>query len=449
MATSGGTGAFYHGSIGTFSGTIYCDGVATTTPIADTNWHYYVMSGVNLGIWTELYINNYSGWHLNGTLDSFMIFNRALTLSEVSNLYNQSIYSVRAEGKYGSSILVEDSTTNTWTGNFTVYNNYSVPYSFTDTGEKYLGQPIYRLAMTVDDAHSSALSNFQTVCGSHGVYSPSSYTYLANTKYAASVYWRPINKPDTVMGVASNIGGWTQLTSEECTDGWKRFTTTRNGTVTTDKTDRIYFGFRCPSLALNETIYIDWCCPQLEAGKDSHTSYVYGSRVRGLVNYQNPLQGLTQGTISCWAKKSPLNIEGGTLLAIDNTVNANSSLTIDFYSASMRFFIYDDAGASHIITANVSTDNNWHMYTFTFNGNQINGYIDGISYGSTSYTAFTCNGMLRLCQRGNPDYSSSTLGNFSIDELRIDKVARTAEEIISWYIGSTPFFPRGNEKITL
>ena len=52
MATSGGTGGFYHSNIGS-SWEIFKDGVAggvgvAVIPFTDQNWHHYVIRNVNL-----------------------------------------------------------------------------------------------------------------------------------------------------------------------------------------------------------------------------------------------------------------------------------------------------------------------------------------------------------------------------------------------------------------
>jgi hypothetical protein len=36
-----------------------------------------------------------------------------------------------------------------------------------------------------------------------------------------------------------------------------------------------------------------------------------------------------------------------------------------------------------------------------------------------------------------------------IDELRIDNVARTQDEILAWYMSNNPFYPMGDERIVL
>jgi hypothetical protein len=180
---------------------------------------------------------------------------------------------------------------NLWTGGFYIYNNYGVPATLTQLSETYMGQPVYRLAMTVDDAHSSALANFQTSLFSHGVYG-GSLSWVTNTCYVSSVYWRPVNKPDTVFGgTASNTSGWIAGTNTKQADGWTRYYRWRTGEGVATKSDVVHHSFYCPSLQLNETIYIDVCCPQTEQGITYPTQYVYGSRPSGGLSTATNING--------------------------------------------------------------------------------------------------------------------------------------------------------------
>ena len=90
MATSGGTGAFYHSNIGSATKTIYRDGIVATNPLNDGKWHHYVMTGLDLHTWTKLYFNNYyhSTWHFRGKISDLRIYNTILTQTDITNLYS-------------------------------------------------------------------------------------------------------------------------------------------------------------------------------------------------------------------------------------------------------------------------------------------------------------------------------------------------------------------------
>jgi len=88
LATSGGTGNFYHSANTSGSRVIYKDGLIATAPAIDNNWHYYVISGVNLTLWTTLALNTYGGvWMYDGFLDDLRIYNAPLSASQIKQNY--------------------------------------------------------------------------------------------------------------------------------------------------------------------------------------------------------------------------------------------------------------------------------------------------------------------------------------------------------------------------
>jgi hypothetical protein len=48
---------------------------------------------------------------------------------------------------------------------------------------------------------------------------------------------------------------------------------------------------------------------------------------------------------------------------------------------------------------------------------------------------------------GDGGSSAGKACNGIIDELRIDNIARTDEEIQSWYIANQPFYPKGIHRL--
>jgi len=87
MAVS--TGSFYHSNAGSPI-TIYEDGVLVSTDDRDSTWHHYVAKGFNLTNWTALYISNYTSYQYNGLLSEIKIYNRPLTLTEITQNYNDT-----------------------------------------------------------------------------------------------------------------------------------------------------------------------------------------------------------------------------------------------------------------------------------------------------------------------------------------------------------------------
>lgn len=180
-----------------------------------------------------------------------------------------------------NGIAVEEDAVNIWNGNLGIYNNYTVPASLVKLDETYMEQPVYRLGMTVSDAKATYLSHFRTSLTAHGVVG-GSQSWVQDTKYASSIYWRPVNKEDVVFGgTASNTGGWITGPTEYLDDGWRRYTRYRTGAGVATKSDSVHHSFYCPSMQLNETVYIDVACPQTEKDRTFATSYTPSSRMSG------------------------------------------------------------------------------------------------------------------------------------------------------------------------
>jgi prepilin-type N-terminal cleavage/methylation domain-containing protein len=86
LMASHGTDNFYHNSAGGPI-TIYRDGVIATAPLADSAWHYYVATGVDLSMWTALTASNYSTYQYNGDIDDVRVYNRVLSVLEIMSIY--------------------------------------------------------------------------------------------------------------------------------------------------------------------------------------------------------------------------------------------------------------------------------------------------------------------------------------------------------------------------
>lgn len=189
MATSGGTGNFYHSNAGG-NKTIYVDGKVVLAPPSDNNWHHYVISGVNLSSWTTFLLNNYSNWHFKGAIDEIRLYNRALSYDEVRQLaeyapgpvayydFEEGVGNVIRDksgnqnnsvgwtgnpqwttGKYGSALSFDGSST-IRTPTLNLGNNFTVSYWMKPTTLYNYGDPIsagtsdgYYTFVTYADGH--------------------------------------------------------------------------------------------------------------------------------------------------------------------------------------------------------------------------------------------------------------------------------------------------------
>lgn len=295
-----------------------------------------------------------------------------------------------------NGISVEEAATNLWTGAFFVYNNYGVPATLVQLDETYNGQPVYRLGMTVTDAHASRLTDFRTNLNAHGVHG-GSMSWVQDTKYASSVYWRPVNKPDTIFGgTASNTAGWLTRPTEYLEDGWRKYTRYRTGAGVATRADSIHHSFCCPSLQLNETIYIDVACPQTEMNKVFTTTYTANTRGAGRIDLPFTLK--PPYSINVWHKATDvlsevISQQTSPMIFQMNGYYTNASISFWNYIKNLTVYVKGDTesgwsstGAHYPYTAS-NWENVEHMYTLVMvNNTTLDIYVDGVNRGRKTST---------------------------------------------------------------
>lgn len=85
----------------------YIDGVARSSGgIADTNWHFYVFTGVNLSSWSTfaLHCHGDDSWLYRGQIGDFRIYNTNLTQADIDELYHTSWQSNKIGASFVRSI---------------------------------------------------------------------------------------------------------------------------------------------------------------------------------------------------------------------------------------------------------------------------------------------------------------------------------------------------------
>jgi hypothetical protein len=198
----------------------------------------------------------------------------------------------------------------------------------------------------------------------------------------------------------------------------------------------------------NITMYV-WQ-PQFEQ-QPYKTSFVNGTRADGQLSYPISSLGMSpvEGTLSFWAKlpySLPYTSSAYQYLYMSTASGYAGDKSLNFWAQNNGYndriigshWVGTDNVANHlpITTSQVSNYNNggWNMYTITWkNPNGYKVYINGVLAGSAG------NGKTLR------PFDSTTLDikGMLLDELRIDGVERSAEEILSWYHSNFPFMPRG------
>jgi hypothetical protein len=406
--------------------------------------------------------NSHSGSSLILSNRIIPVDNNTVFLGHMDITANDVLYGIEPtsnistlrDGKFGGGIAVEEGTTNLWTGAYNIYNNYAsngqMTASLVALNETYMGATVYRLSMTPISAN--AVTSMQNDMWSHGVFG-SSRTYNSGNTYMASIYWRPVNKSDIVVGgTASNIAGWTDVGTYIQNDGWRRSVSKWYDIA--DRTDNKFWSFKNPSAVANETIMVDWVAPQIEQ-KLIATSYVNGTRGLGILKYPADYINSYEGTVSLWYKphypSSYVTAQSNSpkLLQIGDYYG-NSSITLWNFINSFTVYVKgnsDSGWSASKSIGSIFTQDEWIMITVTWKNTDWKIYKNGVLAGSFTSTQalgqIAGNNLYVGGDGGDGGSSKGVVANGTIDELRIDKIARTDEEIASWYISNQPFYPKG------
>lgn len=382
---------------------------------------------------------------------------------------------------------------------YSVYNNFSssgTTGSLIKLAERYNNCDVYRLTMTPNE---TSLSSFKTTLHGHGIYGFRK-VFSANTKYCFWILWRPVTHNDvSVGGVASNIGGWTEIPSQEWRDGWYIVGQKRTGNVTENKTDSIFTSFKCPSAESGVPISVDFCCPHLVEGYDyilpefnytgTNNSYIQDCSGNGYALMKKGIQSFNTNS----ARYSGSTTLGGTCsdylyrdiftwLASPFTFNCwvyqtsatspssgNENNTIQFImnqgrdcgyagfalcssNGYARLFLGTDvSGTYYSLNDNtINLLNNWHMLTGTFDGSVAKLYVDGVQKAikespvDPSWEQTTCFAIGKMSYLA----TSGTTAYFpfvgSISDVRIYATALSADEILTMYKTSGIIDNKGN-----
>jgi hypothetical protein len=180
---------------------------------------------------------------------------------------------------------------------------------------------------------------------------------------------------------------------------------------------------------------LDFDQAQLEIGEYLNP-FSIGTRANEVLTI--PTTGIltpAQGTLSVWAyfdssKQGPYSYlwdtDGSRFIAYKGT---GGTILILFDGVSAFGINYPSSG--------------WHMVTVEWAGALVALFIDGDEVATTTLAnpvAFT--GVTKLYLGSN--YAGSQQWNNPIDELRIDKVARTDAEISGWYTTEAPFWVKAD-----
>lgn len=258
-------------------------------------------------------------------------------------------------------------------------------------------------------------------------------TITANTQYAVSFYYRAVT-PETIgrtVQYQMHNGAGFGYGSFVLQRDWQRYEAVVTSTVTGG----------C-SLYWNAGKGVVWDLAEIQVEqRGSATSFTTETRADGSLLYPNPIPNATEFTISCWMKKTGnSSTTQQAFLCIDQGTNADG-IWLDEYANQLRAFIYPtDGSAAPIAATQTYNISEWTHVTIVGTQSYLKLYVNGEQAGAAAITSpYKIVGQLSIGRR----LAVSARSNVLIDELRIDSVSRTAEEISAWYYSNSPFWPRG------
>lgn len=419
--------------------------IAGGPPTADTVFHIGSIPGAS--------------YYYKGYIDKVEILSRAISLDEVKQRYNEEICTLRQDGRYGGTVAIEEGTTNlhsapelnmytlnqplsvsAWggcAGTITAVN-FKCPESSADG----LTMKIQCTAVGTGGLYHDLGNNPRYTLEDGKTYTRSFWVYSEKTQNISG-HICSSNKTDNLylLGGNINVGPYWQKVSHTFTVG--------SGQGGSYHTRHILY--------TQSTVYVT--CIQVEE-KLFPTSTINGSRESGKLYYPKELIDVNKFTISCWFKIPYMHtvMEGSQGICgnwyhpiielcplSSRGVGAGYSICAGPDTSSYNKLIRLRNPGN--LTGTTQVQNNvWYHLTATYDGSSYKVYVNGnleITYGSATPPDVYDDTVLMV---GGGYYGKS---NCLIDELRIDKVARTDEEIRNWYLSDSPFYPKGQERIIL
>ncbi len=189
---------------------------------------------------------------------------------------------------------------------------------------------------------------------------------------------------------------------------------------------------------------------QLEK-KSFATSYVQTTttevtRDNGLLQYSKSVLNLAEGTIYGFFKMSNVDSTNYQALLTIGSTSPRFLIMKNMTTNALRIWEHDGTSEIEIGDATVLTTDNWYSFAYTWGPAGRALYLNGELVATNPKT-----GPIGFSYAdGNIQIGTWLNGSFLnglIDELRIDTVQRTAEEIKAWHESGVPFVDEGQTQI--
>lgn len=344
------------------------------------------------------------------------------------------VATLRPDGYHGGAIAVDDGTTNLVTNS----TNPSSWGSQRDPAFGFISEQVVTTELgTLGFQKTFTGSDFQGTRIHTG--SPS-FTF-ANGDYTVSFYAKADKQINVMYQLQTVDGNGARLdlsTNDTISTEWKRLVYTVNPVAAG--------AVSCSSLGVKiypqtgvDPATITVTMPQIEQ-KSFPTSFVSGTRAISNLQYVVPISP-NNFTLSFWAKVNGYSGSNPFYIQMYTTspISANNRVFIrptDLVTISAGRVV--GGTITRTPDGTIEDVRQWHMYTLTSSGTTMKVYQDGKMISSSSSIPTLTGSSVTLELSGD-----DKLYSVMFDELRIDKIARTDDEILAWYYSNSPFWPRG------
>lgn len=337
------------------------------------------------------------------------------------------------EGKFGGAVAIEEATTN-------IPTNQGIDLNSITYNAPTVAPTFYKLTSeTVFD-----MNPLRVTMGSGGNRMLDVGSLTVGATYSFSIYVRPITgdrnmslwtDEKTGPTVLCKANRWTRLLLENFAPAavyrWLEFVGWQNDDI------------------------IDVVCPQLE-NKAFCTSFVNGTRVYPSLEYDpKSIINFTEGTISLWFRPTrgffnPSEGDGWSrILGMSTGVNYNE-IQVDRWSGTNKLTatVSNNSGQppggtwTGCTTTTDLTEEEWYHVVFTWSATTgelclyLNGVMEGHQTGLLLSAFPTVYGNFVLGYHAQ----YGRVGNVMINDVRIDTVVLSADEILAMYQSDSPLY---------
>lgn len=330
-----------------------------------------------------------------------------------------SVVTLRSDGRYGGAVAIEESSVNQINPKEFV-NNIPLEWSVTKLDD-------YTFKCT-------ALVNAPSTVGypvKSGIYSA-----VANESVTMSCEIVETSNPNLTVGA----NGFAKLDGYG-TIGKRIFRTIAHNAAWKHQFGIVYTNTTTAPL-IKAGDYITVRNLQIES-KAYPTSFVDGARPAGVLQYPSSTINKTAGTIACWIYYIPNQLWRRVVTFVDAKTNKDgqSDLNFDISPANkqVRLRAMNIPSVKLIMGKSSLPSYEWVHIACSWGAEglkvYVNGILDGTNNSHTSGIA-SINPWISVGSQGD-GYGHT---NGLIQELRIDTVQASDDEIMSWYYSNAPFY---------